>query len=94
MPSRLLVKVSPSGVATVVEDGRLDLRTLGLVVSRVRLGRIEPAPDDPAMLELTMAGDPTPVGRFALKPDAVEAEVALARQLLRQPEDDREPRDE
>lgn len=80
MPSRLLIKISPGGTLSIVEDGRIDLKSLGRVVSRRRFGRIEPCPSDPSSLELIVEGEV--VGTYTLKPDAVKAEVSMARDYL------------
>ena len=94
MSSRILVKVLPMGRVQVVENGQLDLTTLGSVRMRKRLGAIEPLPDALAYLGVTMLNTTPPTslpGRYKTKGAAVDAETDAARQILLQTADDSKP---
>lgn len=83
---RLLVKVGTGGQVTVVEDGQIDLATLGEVKKRERLGLIGPCPDEPSKLEIVMMNEKKPrklTARHKKKKEALAAETDEARKLLK-----------
>lgn len=72
----------------ILEDGQLDLALLGKVLSRRRVGLISPSPEDPAKFEVAMLDEEgnkkVLPGRYALKADAVAAEVEEAKKTFLQ----------
>lgn len=86
MAGRLLIKVGTGGQVTVVEDGQIDLATLGEVKQRKRLGLIGPCPDEPSKLEVVMLDEEKPrklTRKHRRKKEAIAAETDEARKLLK-----------
>lgn len=80
MPRGILrARLTPDGRLKILEDGQVDLRLLGPVLSRRRVGSINPSPQDLSKYEVTMTLIPDHIYKLSdlhtLKADAVKAEA-------------------
>lgn len=81
MPAGILhLTLDPStNKLQIIEDGQIDLRVLGPILSRQRVGSINPCPTNLSQLEVTMTIPNIPLYKlshlYTLKEDAIKAEV-------------------
>lgn len=101
MPGGILrVQLTPDGRLKILEDGQINLRLLGNILSRRRVGSINPSPQDLSKYEVTMTLIPDQIYKlsdlYTLKAEAVkaEAEEVIKQEFLQQADDSPPPQQE